>query len=177
MDSLAPGPVLLIGTSLGGAVAIQGAVGNERVAGVIAAEAFSDLRTIAIERAPRFLPRPVIARAFRDAGADIIPSVGAGGGAASLTETVSGGTGTPYAGAGMLSVVLAHPAIAVARARRGAARVRGRDDASGASARSARDVTAIAQNGHATSVVRMWRPHPVHARSLPMGTIHPREHS
>jgi uncharacterized protein len=64
-DWLAPGPVLLIGTSLGGAVAIQGAVGNERVVGVIAAEAFSDLRTIAIERAPRVLPRPVIARAFR----------------------------------------------------------------------------------------------------------------
>ena len=65
IDLLAPGPVLLIGTSLGGAVAIQGAVGNERVVGVIAAEAFSDLRTIAIERAPRVLPRPVIARAFR----------------------------------------------------------------------------------------------------------------
>jgi len=65
IDLLAPGPVLLIGTSLGGAVAIQGAVGNERVVGVIAAEAFSDLRTIAIERAPRVLPRPVIAHAFR----------------------------------------------------------------------------------------------------------------
>jgi len=65
IDLLAPGPVLLLGTSLGGAVAIQGAVGNERVVGVIAAEAFSDLRTIAIERAPRVLPRPVIARAFR----------------------------------------------------------------------------------------------------------------
>ena len=56
IDLLAPGPVLLLGTSLGGAVAIQGAVGNERVVGVIAAEAFSDLRTIAIERAPRVLP-------------------------------------------------------------------------------------------------------------------------
>ena len=31
----------------------------------MAAEAFSDLRTIAIERAPRILPGPVIARAFR----------------------------------------------------------------------------------------------------------------
>jgi len=65
IDVLAAGPVLLLGTSLGGAVAIQGAVGNERVVGVIAAEAFSDLRTIAIERAPRVLPRPVIAHAFR----------------------------------------------------------------------------------------------------------------
>jgi pimeloyl-ACP methyl ester carboxylesterase len=65
IDSLAPGPVLLMGNSLGGAVAIQGAVGNQRVVGVIAAEAFSDLRTTAIARASRFLPRPVIARAFR----------------------------------------------------------------------------------------------------------------
>ena len=65
IDSLPLGPVLLMGNSLGAAVAIQGAVGSERVVGVIAAEAFSDLRTIAIERAPRFLPRPVIARAFR----------------------------------------------------------------------------------------------------------------
>jgi pimeloyl-ACP methyl ester carboxylesterase len=65
IDSLLPGPVLLMGNSLGGAVAIQAAAGDTRVAGVIAAEAFSDLRTIATERAPRILPRPVIARAFR----------------------------------------------------------------------------------------------------------------
>jgi len=65
IDSLSSGPVILMGHSLGGAVAIQAAAGDERVAGVIAAEAFSDLRTIATERAPRFLPRPVIARTFR----------------------------------------------------------------------------------------------------------------
>lgn len=65
IDVLRPGPVLLMGNSLGGAVAIQGAVNNERVVGVIAAEAFSDLRTIATERALRFLPRPIIARVFR----------------------------------------------------------------------------------------------------------------
>jgi pimeloyl-ACP methyl ester carboxylesterase len=65
IDSLSPGPVLLLGTSLGGAVAIQGAAADDRVSGVIAAESFSDLRTIATERAPRFLPRPIIARAFR----------------------------------------------------------------------------------------------------------------
>ena len=65
IDTLSPGPVVLIGSSLGGAVAIQGAVGNERVAGVIAAETFSDLRTIAIERAPRLLLSLLISRAFR----------------------------------------------------------------------------------------------------------------
>lgn len=65
IDTLPPGPVFLMGNSLGGAVAIQGAAESDRVAGVIAAESFSDLRTIATERAPRFLPSPVIARAFR----------------------------------------------------------------------------------------------------------------
>jgi|SRR5688572_6818685 len=65
IGSLQPGPVLLIGSSLGAAVAIQAAADDERVSGVIAAEAFSDLWTIATERAPRFLPRRVIAHAFR----------------------------------------------------------------------------------------------------------------
>jgi pimeloyl-ACP methyl ester carboxylesterase len=65
IDSLPSVPIVVMGHSLGGAVAIQGAAIDERVTGVIAAEAFSDLRTIAIERAPWFLPPPVIARAFR----------------------------------------------------------------------------------------------------------------
>lgn len=65
IDSLSPGPIVVMGHSLGGAVAIQGAAADERVTGVIAVEAFSDLRTIATERAPWFLPPPVIARAFR----------------------------------------------------------------------------------------------------------------
>ena len=63
-DVLPRGPIVLMGNSLGGAVAIQGAAADERVTGVIAAEAFSDLRTIAMERAPRFLTRQMIARAF-----------------------------------------------------------------------------------------------------------------
>jgi pimeloyl-ACP methyl ester carboxylesterase len=65
LDAVAPGPIVVMGNSLGAAVAIQGAAGDERVTGVIAAEAFSDLRTVAEERAPRILPRPLIARAFR----------------------------------------------------------------------------------------------------------------
>jgi pimeloyl-ACP methyl ester carboxylesterase len=64
IDSLAPEPVLLMGNSLGAAVAIQAAAGDERVAGVIAAEAFSDLQTIVTERVPRILPRHLITRAF-----------------------------------------------------------------------------------------------------------------
>ena len=64
IDTLPAGPVVLIGTSLGAAVAIQGAAGNGRVSGVVAAEAFSDLRTVATERAPRMLLPPLITRAF-----------------------------------------------------------------------------------------------------------------
>ncbi len=65
IDTLEPGPVVLIGSSLGAAVAIQAAVGNPRVTAVVAAEAFSDLRTIGTERAPRILPGMLISRAFR----------------------------------------------------------------------------------------------------------------
>ena len=65
IDSLPPGPVVLIGSSLGAAVALQTAVGNDRVTGVVAAEAFSDLRTIATQRAPRVLPGLLIRRAFK----------------------------------------------------------------------------------------------------------------
>ena len=64
IDTLGPGPVVLIGSSLGAAVAIQAAVGDSRVTGIVAAEAFSDLRTIAIERAPSILPGLLISRAF-----------------------------------------------------------------------------------------------------------------
>jgi pimeloyl-ACP methyl ester carboxylesterase len=67
IDSLPPGPVLLMGNSLGAAVAIQAAAGNGRVAGIIAAEAFSDLQTIVTERVPRIFPRHLIARAFNAA--------------------------------------------------------------------------------------------------------------
>jgi hypothetical protein len=64
IEALEPGPVILIGNSLGAAVALQGAVGHERVAGVVAIEPFSDLRTIVAERAPRVLPSWMIRRAF-----------------------------------------------------------------------------------------------------------------
>jgi len=65
MDTLRPGPIVLIGSSLGAAVALQAAVGQPRVVGVVAAEAFSDLRTIATERAPAYLPAWTIRQAFR----------------------------------------------------------------------------------------------------------------
>jgi uncharacterized protein len=64
IDALEPGPVVLVGTSLGAAVALQHAARDRRVAAVVAAESFSDLRTVAAERAPSFFTDSVIARAF-----------------------------------------------------------------------------------------------------------------
>jgi pimeloyl-ACP methyl ester carboxylesterase len=58
------GPVLLIGSSLGGAVALQAAAADRRIAGVVAAETFSDLETVARERAPSFLGESAIRQAF-----------------------------------------------------------------------------------------------------------------
>ena len=42
IDTLGPGPVVLIGTSLGAAVALQEAADDRRVSAVVAAETFSD---------------------------------------------------------------------------------------------------------------------------------------
>jgi uncharacterized protein len=64
IDTLGPGPVVLIGTSLGAAVALQEAADDPRVSAVVAAETFSDLRTVATERAPAFFTQGRIDRAF-----------------------------------------------------------------------------------------------------------------
>jgi len=58
------GPAILLGTSLGAAVALQEAADDTRVVGIVAAEVFSDLRTVARERAPRFLTEGMIRKAF-----------------------------------------------------------------------------------------------------------------
>jgi pimeloyl-ACP methyl ester carboxylesterase len=65
LDALQPGPIVLVGTSLGAAVAVQEADGDPRVTAVVGAEIFSDLRTVATERAPFFFTPGVIRRAFR----------------------------------------------------------------------------------------------------------------
>jgi pimeloyl-ACP methyl ester carboxylesterase len=64
LDTLDPGPIVLIGTSLGAAVALQEAADDSRVTAVVSAEVFSDLRTVARERAPFFLTEEVIRKAF-----------------------------------------------------------------------------------------------------------------
>jgi pimeloyl-ACP methyl ester carboxylesterase len=54
LDALGADSVVLFGTSLGGAVALQAAAEEPRVIGVIAQSSFSDLETIVHERAPFF---------------------------------------------------------------------------------------------------------------------------
>jgi alpha-beta hydrolase superfamily lysophospholipase len=63
---LAPSkPVVAIGVSLGGAVALQAAAEDRRIATVIAVATFCDLRTVAMERAPFFASKRNIEAAFR----------------------------------------------------------------------------------------------------------------
>lgn len=58
-------PVVLIGGSLGGAVALQAAAVDRRISLVVALATFSDLRTVATERAPFFARRGQIERALK----------------------------------------------------------------------------------------------------------------
>jgi pimeloyl-ACP methyl ester carboxylesterase len=66
LNTLEPGPIVLLGTSLGAAVALQQAAEDRRVSGVVAAETFSDLRTVATERAPFFVTVGILKRAFAE---------------------------------------------------------------------------------------------------------------
>jgi len=65
IDTVQAGPIALVGTSLGAAVALQEAALDSRVTAVVAAETFSDLRTVARERAPFFFTPHIIDRAFQ----------------------------------------------------------------------------------------------------------------
>jgi pimeloyl-ACP methyl ester carboxylesterase len=70
IDTLSGGPIVLIGDSLGGAVALQEAADDPRITVVVAAETFSDLRTVATERAPRLFTAGTLRRAFERAARD-----------------------------------------------------------------------------------------------------------
>jgi len=65
LDSVGPGPVVLVGTSLGAAVALQAAADDRRISAVVAAETFSDLRTVVTERTPFFFTVGTIGRAIK----------------------------------------------------------------------------------------------------------------
>jgi alpha-beta hydrolase superfamily lysophospholipase len=70
LDRVETRPIVLMGTSMGAAIALQAAAVDQRVAAVVAVSPFSDLRTAAIERAPFFASKGNIAEAFRLAEAE-----------------------------------------------------------------------------------------------------------
>ncbi len=65
LDTLRPGPVILVGSSLGAAVALQTAALDPRITAVVAAESFSDLRTVVTERAPFFFAAGAIEKSIQ----------------------------------------------------------------------------------------------------------------
>lgn len=65
IDAVEPGPVAVLGISLGGAVALQAAAIDARIRTVVSVSTFSDLRTVATERAPRIASKDEIEAAFR----------------------------------------------------------------------------------------------------------------
>ena len=69
LDTVA-GPIVLVGNSLGAAVALQEAAHDPRVTAIVAIAPFSDLRTIASERAPFVFTGGIFDRAFARAEAD-----------------------------------------------------------------------------------------------------------
>jgi len=64
IEQIAADPIILIGHSLGAAVALQTAAVEPRVGAVVAASTFSDLRSIATERAPFVFTNRMIEAAF-----------------------------------------------------------------------------------------------------------------
>ncbi len=64
LDAMPAGPIILVGTSLGAAVALQAAAEETRITGVVAAEVFSDLVTVVRERAPFVFTTGLIQRAI-----------------------------------------------------------------------------------------------------------------
>ena len=70
LDELGVDNVILIGHSLGGAVALQAAAVDRRVRAVVAASTFADLRSIATERAPSVFTPSLIKAAFERAEHD-----------------------------------------------------------------------------------------------------------
>ena len=64
LDTIEGGPIVAMGSSLGGAIAMQAAADDRRLSALVVAEIFSDLRTIARYRAPGFFSDALVARAL-----------------------------------------------------------------------------------------------------------------
>lgn len=67
LDQIRIKPIILLGVSLGGAIALQSAAEDRRIAAVIAVASFSNLRTVVDERAPFFVAGKHIAEVLRKA--------------------------------------------------------------------------------------------------------------
>lgn len=65
LDNVDARPIIVIGASLGAAVAMQAAADDDRIDLVVAAATFSDLRTVANERAPFFASKANIDEALK----------------------------------------------------------------------------------------------------------------
>lgn len=65
IDGLHAQPIVVVGVSLGAAVALQAAAEDSRIAAVVAVSSFSDLRTVAKERAPFIASSSNIEAAFK----------------------------------------------------------------------------------------------------------------
>jgi len=70
LDRVTVSPIVLFGTSMGAAIALQAAADDRRVAVVVAVSSYADLRTAASERAPFFASKGNIAEAFTLAEAE-----------------------------------------------------------------------------------------------------------
>lgn len=70
LDRIGARPIVLMGFSMGAAIALQEAAIDPRVAAVVAVSSFSDLRTAAVERVPFFASKGNIRDAFSLAEAE-----------------------------------------------------------------------------------------------------------
>lgn len=59
------GPIFLLGSSMGAATALQAAPDLPRVKAIVTIDVFSDLRSVARERMPSFIPNYLLRLAFR----------------------------------------------------------------------------------------------------------------